>query len=234
LQRIAEELPVLLKVKGRWELTPLGRQINNLTRSTLTAYCQLLPKNFSDQKTKVSISANSVLIFVNAQLGLLDSTQEDRNNSEAEINISKLLTFWRKNKGPVIHIKHVSENPQSMFFRSATGCDFLPSLYPQEHEDIIEKTKSSAFANTLLETRLREIVPDNLFFAGFTANECIDATVKDAASLEFASLVFGDATAMFDIRDPDGKLIKAERLHKLTLANINAYYAKVIRTADVI
>ncbi len=234
LQRIAEEHPVLLKVRGRWELTPLGRQINNLTRSTLTAYQQLLPKNATDRKTKINISPKSVLIIINAQVGLLDSTQEGRNNSEAEINISKLLTLWRKNKGPVIHVKHVSENPQSMFFRSASGCDFLPSLNPVDQEDVIEKTKSSAFAGTTLEARLREIEADNILFAGFTANECIDAAAKDAASMEFASFVVGDATAMFDIRDPNGKLIKAERIHKLTLANINAYYAKVIRTEDVI
>jgi nicotinamidase-related amidase len=234
LQRIAEEHPVLLKVRGRWELTPLGSQINNLTRSTLATYQQLLPKNTTKQKTKINISPKSVLVIINAQIGLLDSTQEGRNNSDAERNIAKLLTFWRKKNGPVIHVKHVSENPQSMFFRTASGCDFLPSLNPIDNEDIIEKTKSSAFAETILEARLREIEADNIMLVGFTANECIDAAAKDAASLGFTPIVIGDATAMFDIRDPHGKLIKAERIHKLTLANINAYYAKVIRTEDVI
>lgn len=215
LQRIAEVHPVLLKVRGRWELTPLGQQINNLTRSTLNAYHQLLPKFDSDRKTKINITPKSVLIIINAQIGLLDSTQEGRNNSEAEINISKLLTFWRKNKSPVIHVKHVSENPQSMFFRAASGCDFLPSLNPVDREDVIEKTKSSAFVETTLEARLREIEADNILLAGFTANECIDAAAKDAASMGFVSFVVGDATAMFDIRDLNGKLIKAERIHKL-------------------
>jgi hypothetical protein len=39
---------------------------------------------------------------------------------------------------------------------------------------------------------------------------------------------------MFDVRGPDGKLLKAERIHRLTLANINAFYAKVINTAEIV
>lgn len=233
LQRIAEEHPVLTKVKGRWELTPLGRQINQLTRSTLAAYQTLLPRTKIDPKREISISKKSVLVVINAQVGLLDSTQEGRNNSEAEVKIEKLVSHWRNHQYPVIHIKHVSENPNSMFYRPSPGCDFLPKLMPLNSEDIIEKTTSSAFTGTTLESRLREIEADRIFLVGFTANECIDASAKDAAAMGFTTFVVGDATAMFDVRDLNGKLIKAERIHKLTLANINAFYAKVIQTTDI-
>ena len=74
----------------------------------------------------------------------------------------------------------------------------------------------------------------HIILVGFTASECIDATARDAAALEFETFVVGDATATFDIRDPYGKLVKAERIHKLTLANINALYAKVISTDRVL
>ena len=40
--------------------------------------------------------------------------------------------------------------------------------------------------------------------------------------------------ATFDLKDASGKLVKAERLHKMTLANINAFYAKVIETSDTL
>lgn len=234
LQRLAEEFPVLIKVKGRWELTPLGRQTNELTKRFISAQRQLLPVEKMKRSEKDLLFGRSVLIVINAQKGLLDSTQEGRNNSDAEKNISKLLEFWRRNKKVVFHIQHISENPGSIFFRSSSGCEFLPSCTPQSSEEVFEKTKSSAFTDTLLETRLKVLEPDNIMLVGFTANECIDATAKDAASLGFSSFVVGDATAMFDLRGPDGKLIKAERIHKLTLANINAYYAKVIQTADLI
>ena len=234
LQRIAEEYPVLKKVKGRWELTPLGVQINEQTRSYLAKHTELLSQATGSEKTKATIADRSILIIINAQNGLLDATQVGRNNSEAEKNISQLLSFWRSKNRKVIHVKHVSDSPSSSFFRNSSGCEFLESLAPQNNEKIVEKTKSSAFVDTDLESLLSKEEGVNIILAGFTANECIDATARDAVSLGFESYVVGDATAMFDVRDTNGKLLKAEKLHRLTLANINALYAKVIQTSDLI
>ena len=234
LQRIAEEYPVLKKVKGRWELTPLGVQINEQTRFYLAKHIELLSQATSSKKTEVTTSDRSILIIINAQNGLLDATQEGRNNSEAEKNISQLLSFWRSKNREIIHVKHLSDNPSSIFFRNSSGCEFLESLAPLSNEQIVEKKKSSAFSGTDLESLLSKKDGINIILAGFTANECIDATARDAASLGFESYVVGDATAMFDVRDTNGKLLKAERVHRLTLANINALYAKVIQTTDLI
>lgn len=234
LQRIAEEFPVLMKIKGRWELTALGRQTNELTKQFISNQNTLLPLGKSKGVSRDEIYDKSVLIVINSQMGLLDATQEGRNNSEAETNISKLLEFWRRNNKIIFHIQHVSENPESIFFKSSPGFNFLSSCNPQGDEVVIEKNKASAFAGTKLEAKLKDLEPNNIILVGFTANECIDATAKDAASLGFTSMVVDDATAMFDLRDPHGKLIKAARIHKLTMANLNAYYAKVIQTADLI
>ncbi|WP_374074901.1 cysteine hydrolase family protein [Bdellovibrio bacteriovorus] len=234
LQRIAEDYPVLVKVKGRWELTPLGFQVNASTKEAITSYKKLLAKVPQSTPDKKYLSDKSILIIINAQVGLLDATQPGRNNTDAEKNISKLLTYWRSQKRPVIHVKHVSESADSIFYKNSGSCEFLPSLQAVAGEVIVEKTKSSAFAETELETRLKQLEPENLVLVGFTANECIDATARDASSLGFESYVVGDATAMFDVRSPDGKLLKAERIHRLTLANINAFYAKVIHAADIV
>ncbi len=234
LQKIAEDYPVLVKVKGRWELTPLGFQVNKASKEAITMYEKLLVNKTKSKPNKKFLSNKSILLIINAQVGLLDATQPGRNNTDAEKNISQLLTYWRAQKRPVIHVKHVSENVGSMFYKNSSGCELLPSLQAIEGEIIIEKTKSSAFAETELENQLKKMEPENLVFVGFTANECIDASVKDASALGFDSYVVGDATAMFDMRSPDGKLLKAERLHRLTLANINAFYAKVIHVVDII
>lgn len=52
--------------------------------------------------------------------------------------------------------------------------------------------------------------------------------------LEYDTYVVGDATATFDMLGTDGKLVKAARIHKLTLDNINALYAKVIATNSIV
>lgn len=230
LQRIAEDYPVLVKVKGRWELTPLGHQINQRTRAFIAEQNAL----FSDvREPKPHVcSKDSILIVINAQNGLLDATQEGRNNLNAEANISRLLNHWRENKRRIIHVKHVSDNPASRFYRESTGCNFLPFSQPLGTEAVIEKSSSSAFTGTTLESTLDS--SSEIVLAGFTASECIDATARDASAKGFTTFVVGDGTATFDLRDPSGKLVKAERIHKLTLLNINAFYAKVVTTSDLL
>lgn len=235
LQRIAEDHSVLKKVKGRWELTPLGAQVNQRTRAYLEDQIKLLsdiePKRKVDSP---SIPEDAILIVINAQSGLLDATNEGRNNLEAEKNIARILEYWRMKKRRIFHIKHVSDKADSIFFRQSAGCNFLSSAQPKENEVIIEKMKSSAFSGTSLETLLNKESASNVVLVGFTASECIDATAKDAAATGFNAFVVGDGTATFDLRDSSGKLIKADRVHKLTLVNINAFYAKVVNTSDIL
>jgi nicotinamidase-related amidase len=235
LQRMAEELPVLIKIKGRWELTPLGVQINQQTRAYLEEQKKLISKTIEQKKPRTSlIGENSVLIIINAQNGLFNRTQEDRNNSEAEKNIADLLTHWRNKKRKIIHVKHVSDNPSSIFFRGSKGADFLELVKPHVNEILVEKTNSSAFTNTNLMDILTKDSGSDVVLVGFTANECIDATARDATALGFTAFVVSDATATFDLRDATGKLFKADRIHKLTLLNINAFSAKVVTTNELL
>ncbi len=147
LQRIAEDRPVLKKVKGRWEITPLGIQVNQQTRAYLEEQKKLVSQSVASKRPEQSIcSDGSVLIVINAQNGLLDATQEGRNNSEAEKNIVRILKQWRAKRRQVIHVKHVSDNPESIFFRQSTGCDFLKAIEPQEKETVIEKVNLPRFS----------------------------------------------------------------------------------------
>lgn len=235
LQRIAEYYPVLKKVKGRWEITPLGVQINQRTRDYLGEQSKLFSDLEASKKLNLpTIPDDAILIVINAQNGLLDATCEGRNNLEAEKNISRILEYWRTKKRRIIHVKHVSDNVESIFFRQSIGCDFLNSAQPRENEIVIEKMKSSAFSGTNLMGILNKESASHLVLVGFTASECIDATARDAAAMDFDTLVVGDGTATFDLRDQSGKLIKADRIHRLTLININSFYAKVINTNDVL
>ena len=233
LQRIAENYPVLKKMKGRWVITPLGIQINQKTRVYLEDQTKLF-SNLGSNKNLKAIPDDSILIIINAQNGLLDATCERRNNSEAENNISRILKHWRIQKRRTIHVKHVSDNAESIFFKDSPGCSFLDSAQPIGSEIILEKTKSSAFAGTNLEDILNKESASAIVLVGFTASECIDATARDAATMGFSTFVIADATATFDLRDQTGKLVKADRIHRLTLTNINAFYAKVINTCDIV
>ena len=164
----------------------------------------------------------------------MKDSQDNRNNFEAEKNIERLLAAWRSKGRKIIHIKHLSQKPSSIFFKDSLGCEFLENLKPLQGELVIEKTKSSGFAETDLEGMLGKESYTDIILAGFTANECIDATARDAAALGFNAFVASDATATFDLRDSTGKIVKADRIHKLTLLNINAFFAKVATTDELL
>ena len=231
LQKIAEEFPVLKKVKGRWEITPLGIEINRSTRDFLNEQSKLFAPFVDVKQPSISLwSEKSILIIINAQKGLSDATQSGRNNLFAEDNILRILNHWRKMNRTVVHVKHVSNNPASVFFRDSRGAEFIENMEPLANETVVEKMKSSAFSDTNLESVLDLESCSNVVIVGFTANECIDATARDFSAKGFDTYVIGDATASFDLRDTSGKLVKAERIHKLTLININAFYAQVIYT----
>ncbi len=153
---------------------------------------------------------------------------------DAEKNIARVLEYWRRKKRCIIHVKHVSDKADSIFFRNSPGVAFLDWARPKENELVIEKMKSSAFSGTSLKELLDKDEAAGVVLVGFTASECIDATARDASALGLNVFVIGDGTATFDLRDPNGKLIKADRIHRLTLANIHAFYAKVILTGDVL
>jgi nicotinamidase-related amidase len=234
LQRIAETHSVLKKVSGRWQLTHLGISLNEKTRNYLKEQKNLfstLGKDFLQDSSLLPDDA--VLVVINAQKGLL-SALEGRNNLEAEKNIAALLEFWRQKKRLLIHIKHVSDRRDSHFFRDSEGSEFLSSLGPLGDEAVFEKRSSSAFQGTTLSEFLTKESASCLVLAGFTASECIDATAKDSAALGISTFVVGDATATFDQRDLSGKFIKADRIHRLTLTHINAFYAKVLKTSEVL
>lgn len=235
LQKIAEDFPVLKKVKARWEITPLGIQINKSTRVFLEEQKKFLVPFLDEKKTQKSLlSENAILIVINSQKGLSDGTQNGRNNHLAEDNILLILNHWRKMKRKIFHIKHVSNSPESVFFKDSLGCEFIERLKPAANEVIVEKMKASAFSETNLESILTLESCSNVVIVGFTANECIDATARDFSAKGFLAYVVGDATASFDLRDTSGKLVKAERIHKLTLTNINAFYAQVVDTIQVL
>lgn len=237
LQRLVNELPVLSKVKGRWHITPLGRQLNILSRKYLGELAVLT--NTSKKKKPISqivapVPDNSLLLIINAQMALHDPARGRRNNLNAEDNILKILSFWRKQNRPVAHIKHVSDNPSSFFFRNGPGVQFIPKIEPRDREQVFEKSKSSAFTGTKLEKFVQDIKAEALVLVGFTGGECIDATARQSSDLGFKTFVVGDATATFDVVGLKEKPIKADKVHRNTLAHLHAMFAEVLDTSVII
>lgn len=227
LLSLAEVAPVIEKQNRKWMLTELGRKII----SEAQQFNQKINTMLNESRTvKLSLlKENSVLLLINTQQALVNT-----ESLSATENIEKLLALWRKASRPVIFVRHQSLNPKSPFFPENPGFDYLPGIAPEPNDLIFEKNRASVLSSAQLHQVLNESNFDNFFLVGFTGSDCIEASARDLAENGFATYVIGDAASSLALTDADGKFHRAERVHELSMANINAYSAKVIKTRTLL
>lgn len=156
-----------------------------------------------------------------------------RNNPDAELVAGRLLTFWRAQRCPVIHVRHDSLLPTSPLRPGQPGNDFSTSVKPAKDEAIYSKTVNSAFIGTSLERDLREQGIDTLIIAGIQTDQCVSSTVRMAGNLGFVTFVVADACATFDRAGFDGRHFAADVIHDISLASLHREFATVVTAADI-
>ncbi|WP_225000028.1 cysteine hydrolase family protein [Cesiribacter sp. SM1] len=181
-------------------------------------------------------TAATALLLIDVQQGFYNESYwgGNRNNPGAEANISKLLTHWRMQGLPVIHVKHDSVNPASPLHPSSTGNNFMDCALPQAGEPLFPKQVNSAFIGTRLQEYLDENGITSLLIVGLITNHCVSTTARMAANFGYEVCVAEDATATFDRISFDGTLYKAQDVHNISLANLHEEFATIVKTEDMI
>ena len=103
------------------------------------------------------------------------------------------------------------------------GNDIMDEIAPAPQDIVIRKLKPSVFHGTNLMDFLNQLNVDSLLIAGTTTSGCVRATVVDAFSLNIRSTLA--AEACFD---------RSEASHALSLCDMNAKYADVVSTGEVL
>jgi nicotinamidase-related amidase len=179
------------------------------------------------------ITSNTALIIIDVQQGFDDPKWGRRNNPDAEGNISRLISFWRNEKRPVIHIQHCSVEPASPLRPNQPGVEFKPEAMPIEGEQVFKKSVNSAFIGTKLESYLRDNSIEKIVIVGLTTDHCISTTTRMAGNLGFKVLLVSDATATFDRQGPDGKEYKAEEIFAVHIASLHGEFCNVVSTVSL-
>lgn len=104
-----------------------------------------------------------------------------------------------------------------------SGFDIVAEIAPGPQDVVIYKQKPSAFFSTNLASYLTLLGCDSLIVSGTTTSGCVRATVVDAFSLNFRVAVAEEAC--FD---------RCEASHAINLWDINAKYADVVKTSEVL
>ncbi|MGG1945630.1 cysteine hydrolase family protein [Trinickia sp. NRRL B-1857] len=181
-----------------------------------------------------ALALNAALVVIDMQNGINRPALGRRNNPAAEDNIDALLTAWRATRRPIVHVRHISRSPESIFWPGQSGAEFQPRFVPLAHEHVVEKNVPDAFAATGLERWLRVRDIAQLVIAGVITNNSVEATARSAGNLGFETMVASDAAFTFDLHDLNGRLWPAEDVHALSLANLAMDYAVVLTTEAIV
>jgi nicotinamidase-related amidase len=176
----------------------------------------------------------TALIIIDVQEAFNEPRWGQRNNPEAEANIARLLTVWRRAGRPLFHVRHLNRTPGSSFHPDAPGSRIKAMVRPQDGEPLIEKTVNSSFIGTDLEERLRRGGITAVVITGLTTNHCVETTARMAGNLGFATYFVSDATATFDRVGPDGVHHTAEDIQAMTLSNLNGEFATIVTTDEAL
>lgn len=143
---------------------------------------------------------------------------------------NKMLSYFRKQKKPVIHIKHIALQKGATFFLPNTeGAEINKMVAPLITEKTIVKNYPNSFRDTELLAYLKKHNITNLVFCGMMTDVCVDATVRAAMDYGFTNTIISDAVTTRD-RSLNGKKIRAKQVTSAYLAGLNALdglYAQV-------
>jgi nicotinamidase-related amidase len=165
--------------------------------------------------------------FENGVMELVGSLQASEN---AKLVLSK----FRNENLPVVHVQHLSVAPGSTFFLPETeGQKIHQNVRPIAGEKVITKYYPNSFRETELLDYLHSKNITELVVVGMMTHMCVDATVRAAKDFGFECTVVGDACASRDL-EINGKSVKAEDVHNAFLSALSFFYAEVKNTKAII
>jgi len=130
--------------------------------------------------------------------------------------IARLIEAARTGGVPVVHIAVVqpsnlaeispsflqllrTTSPLAPFGVEGTwGAEIVADLAPRPGEPLIVKRRSGAFTKSSLDDRLRQLGAERLIVAGEQTPGCIEATVRQAADLDYFPVLATDCVVAFD------------------------------------
>jgi len=191
-----------------------------------------------DRSSEILANFNrAALLIIDVQKAIdapYHATHGPRNNQSAESHIVSLLSAWREWGRPIIHVRHDSTSPESAYRPGQDGNEFKSEMAPRAGERIVPKRTNSAFIGTDLERTLRDGGLDTLVITGVSTNNSVEATVRMAGNLGFATYLVADACFTFARPDFQGRIRSAEEVHSMSLANLDGEYCKVVNTSDLL
>jgi nicotinamidase-related amidase len=179
------------------------------------------------------------LVIVDMSYGFTDPDSPLGGDFAAEVSVAaKLCDFFAQQGWPVFCssvVYDLERQPlKASVFRQrlpdlnilkkgSHWCDIDEQIPHQNHYQVVEKQWPSAFFDTSLTLDLLQAGSDSVVVCGLTTSGCVRATVLDALQHNFPCWVAQDACGD-----------RNHTAHKANLHDMNAKYAKVMSSGEVI
>jgi nicotinamidase-related amidase len=180
-------------------------------------------------------TSNMALILVDIQNDYFPGGRMELEGSpEAGLQAKRLLTAFRSQTMPVVHIQHISTRPGATFFLPNTeGAEIHTSVKNLAEEPVFQKHFPNSFRETPLLGHLQQLNIKKLIITGMMTHMCIDATTRAAFDFGFECSVIHNACATRSLKFSD-QIIPAQQVHGAFLAALASSYAKVQSVDEVI
>lgn len=186
---------------------------------------------------RIGFGRRSALLVVDFTVGFNDPALFGGGNIDAAIRRTvELLAFFRERRLPIAYTRVVYADDGSdagIFCMKAPNLKTLtethpagqivPELAPRPGELIVRKTQASAFFGTNLAPWLVRQAADTVVVAGCTTSGCVRASVVDAISHNFRTVVAADCVGD-----------RALAPHEANLFDMAQKYADVLESAGII
>lgn len=151
---------------------------------------------------------------------------------EAGAKAEQLLRVFREKKLPIIHVQHISTNPNASYMLPCTrGAEFHTSVQPTKGETIIKKHSANSFKDSQLLNHLIKNKINQLVICGMMTHTTIDATTRAAQDLGFHCTIIHDACAAKQL-EFNFTTIPAQNVHHAFLAALQLNDVVVATTED--
>ena len=174
------------------------------------------------------------LLVVDVQAGFADPSWGRRDNPACEANVARLVAAWREAGRPLVVVRHDSVERSSPLRPGQPGNDLLPEVEGPRDLLVTRSTNSALHGEPDLHAWLQAQGLTGVVFCGVTTNHCCETTARMAGDLAYRVLFVLDATSTFDRAGPDGVVVPAEELSRVTAANLQGEFADVVATQDVV
>ena len=175
------------------------------------------------------MSGQRALVVIDVQRGFEDPALGPRDNPEAEENVAKLIDAWRRRGDPIVFVQHDWQG--GPLDRSTPGFELKDAVTGEPDLRIVKNVHSSFHGDVDLDAWLRERGIGSIAICGIQTNFCCETTARIGCDLGYDVWFVLDATHTFDDVAPDGEVVPAAEIARMTGINLQDEFAEVVTTA---